>query len=151
MAKIIGPLHSQTAAGSIGNLLTFQSHHGAQIAKAWRAPIYTPTPSQRQRREKWHQGANAWHANSTAERAAWDAIGEKTGLSAWAAFIAAYMLATPQTGGASWDAGATTWDNNQSAWDGTGNGTPTPPSTTTATQWDAGAATWDNGAAHWQN
>jgi hypothetical protein len=117
MAKIIGPLCSISAAGSLGDTITFQSVHGRPVARRHASPTNTPTPSQAARRASYAAGVTAWHALTAEEVSAWRLAGSLKALTGFNAFISDWLLTPPPATSAIWDDGASIWDGGSTLWD----------------------------------
>jgi len=77
MVRLVGPLHSNTASGSLGNALTFTSHKGRAVARVKKKPAQ-PVSINRQQAQNMFRVAGyciRWltqaHATETSPGAAW--------------------------------------------------------------------------------
>lgn len=68
MAKILGPLHSISAAGSFGPRLTFSNRKSGQQCRIQKAQVYTPNTAQQTAREAYATAYAGWNALSEEEK-----------------------------------------------------------------------------------
>jgi hypothetical protein len=68
MAKILGPLHSISAAGSFGPRLTFSNRKSGQQVRIQKAQVYTPNTAQQTAREAYAAAYAGWNALSDEEK-----------------------------------------------------------------------------------
>ncbi|MCK4298945.1 MAG: hypothetical protein KAX80_05400, partial [Planctomycetes bacterium] len=71
MAKVVGPLHSSEARGSVGSL-TYNTWRGISIVKARTGPTIQYSDAQVALRALTANVTAAWQAATDAQRAAWD-------------------------------------------------------------------------------
>lgn len=78
MAKLIGPIHSDSASGSIGESLTYsQRKSGAQVRYQRKQKDVT-TAKRTAQRFKFNQGLLLWNSLSDVEKNYWKSV-EKDG------------------------------------------------------------------------
>lgn len=68
MAKILGPLHSISAAGSFGPRLTFSNRKSGQQVRIQKAQVYTPNTAQQTAREAYAAAYAGWNDLSDEEK-----------------------------------------------------------------------------------
>jgi len=71
MAKIIGPLFSNTASGSIGPRLTFSVRKSGQQARFQRAQKDVNSDSQNTQRGRYTSAVSWWKILTAAEKIEW--------------------------------------------------------------------------------
>jgi hypothetical protein len=113
MAKIMGPLHSMGATGSIGHSITFQGVSGRSRAIQYTKPSGTGNAV---RKALYSAGCAAWAALSEGQKTDWRQAARMRRITGFNAFVGAYMLGEITTG-TTWDAGSTTWDAGTTTWD----------------------------------
>jgi len=86
MPKIIGPLFSMGASGTVASVLTYR--RGANGATAQRKPIPTgpPTAAQREERATVAQAAFAWRHLDATIKTQWRTLGTKRNANPWLIF-----------------------------------------------------------------
>ena len=72
MAKVIGPLHSDGAAGSIGNTLVFATWKGIKYCRAYVIPGNPNTAEQQVTRGYFTLAVGAWKQETTTVKTAWN-------------------------------------------------------------------------------
>jgi len=117
MAKISGPLFSQSAHGSIGAQLNYQRQVSGQIVRRHSAPTGAPSAIQTQRRAHYSAGIAAWHSLTPAEKTAWAQIGLTSAITGYNAFLSAWLTGSQPVPGTVWDNGETLWDSGSTVWD----------------------------------
>lgn len=118
MAKLIGPLHSLAASGTIAGTLTVLSQFGTHIAKKKPSPGGQPSAAQLARRATYRAACNQWRQLSQPDKAAWTIAAQPRQITAFNAFVSHYMLTHANADSTVWDNGTTTWDNGTTTWDG---------------------------------
>lgn len=95
MAKIIAPLLSLSAWGTIAKRITFRRHGRLVRALAIPLPTDAKTAIQRAQRLLFQDAVAWWHDLSTEERLVYDAPGRAHHMSGYAYFIKTYLLNPP--------------------------------------------------------
>lgn len=80
MAKITGPLLSETAHGSVGKLLTFSKRKSGQQVRGYNKPRKIPSPKQRGQRRLTEFLVAQWQNMSDGDKAAWGVSAKASGL-----------------------------------------------------------------------
>lgn len=103
MAKLLGPLLSQDATGTIGNHLGFVRSRVAHVARSIakirdrkRSGIKTPaTAAQQTVRDRWIAGAAAWNALTVSEKATWIEAADALAITGFNLFMRDFEVAPP--------------------------------------------------------
>lgn len=93
MAKITSPLMSMTAAGTIGDRLTFRTLNGQAVASKKNIPRPGASAAQVVQRDAYAAACAAWQALSPAEQAAWVVLGDARQITGFNAFLSAELQA----------------------------------------------------------
>lgn len=118
MAKIIAPLHSDTASGSIGKTLTFRRDALRAVAHRKIKASTSRTFQQAARRTAYTNGCAAWRALTPEERAQYNEDARAAMITGFNLWMRNWLNAwTPPQPGTVWDGGATTWDGGSTVWD----------------------------------
>lgn len=72
MAKLSGPLFSESATGSIGGCLTYDSHRGVPVVRRRGTTAQPRSHAQLAARSRFARLQRMWAAKAQDERAAWD-------------------------------------------------------------------------------
>lgn len=72
MAKLSGALHSESASGSIGGCLTYDTHRGIPVVRRRATTAQPRSPAQLAARSRFARLQRMWAAKAEHERAAWD-------------------------------------------------------------------------------
>ena len=119
MAKLIGPLFSVGASGSVGPRITIRAtksgHQAVNRSRPGSKNKAAASAGQLAQRAKYRLGIAVWQAFDASSKLVWGAIGALDRMSGWNAFLRDYLTATP--GGTTWDGGTTTWDGGATLWD----------------------------------
>ena len=91
MVKTKGPALSADAAGTLADVLTFQSNHRRQTAKLHSKPKRSPTPKQHQIREMNKFLSSEWKNLTKPERLTWAQLAYLRRLSPYHAYLSANM------------------------------------------------------------
>lgn len=113
MAKLIGPLHSLHATGTLAHTITYTGSTGGARAIRYKAPTGTGTPA---RRALYAAGCAAWALLTPEQKTTWKITGAERRMSGFSTWMSAYLLAPPVSGTV-WDGGLTTWDGGATVWD----------------------------------
>jgi len=116
MAKLINPLHSLTATGTVGRIATYRNSLRGAEAHTKPAPSKSHSWQQLQRRLLYSHGCAAWNALSPAAKQSWRAIGAATQITGFNAFMQQYLDTTPLPPLTIWDGGNTSWDYGRTVW-----------------------------------
>lgn len=91
MAKVNGPLHSQSASGSIGQAVTFRKSPHGTVALKHSFPgsreSFTPSGAQLLQRLFYGQMVEAWHNLTPEAKAVYTEAGHKVSLNGWQYFV----------------------------------------------------------------
>lgn len=91
MAKVVDPLMSLDATGTIGRVITYTKSQKVQIAKGYRPPRYTRTEDQENIRDTYANAVIIWNAMTPAEKKVYDdQVGNRC-LTGYNLFIQEYM------------------------------------------------------------
>lgn len=74
MAKTFGPLHSFSAAGTVGASLTFRRFRGATVAERTPRPPAAQSAAQAAHRQTISDAATAWRSLTETDRDEWLAL-----------------------------------------------------------------------------
>jgi len=77
MAKIKGPLFSETARGSVDRVLTFSRRNTGQQARFQTFPADFESSGRKTQRDAFRLGIELWNYLPTAEKAYWQEIAQK--------------------------------------------------------------------------
>jgi hypothetical protein len=80
MAKVIGPLHSDGAAGQIGKTLVFATWKGIKYCRAYVIPGNPSTTEQQMVRGYFSTASAAWTAETPTVQTAWNTYASNNGL-----------------------------------------------------------------------
>lgn len=117
MAKITGPLFSQSATGSIAKRVTFRETARGTFAHKTPKASTSATPGQIAQRANYQDAIVAWHALDGPTKQYWREIGIIMKMTGYNAFISDYLSALNVPAGIQWDSGATIWDSGSTIWD----------------------------------
>ena len=78
MTKVIGPIHSDSASGGLGDALTFSTRRGYNLVRYQRKQKDVITPDRTAQRFKFLQGLILWRSLPSVERYYWSEV-EKHG------------------------------------------------------------------------
>lgn len=79
MAKVTGPLMSITASGTFADTIVYASIRGNQYARIWKTPANPNSAAQQVIRGYFTDAVNAWHAETSTVRTAWDNYAKSSG------------------------------------------------------------------------
>lgn len=116
MAKVLSPLHSLDAAGSLTRQIIYGFANGKHIAKIWHQPHGAPTTLQSARRALYASGVAAWNALDASARTRWKTTGDESRISGFNAFISNWLRHPPAPPGIQWDDGTPVWDDGTTIW-----------------------------------
>lgn len=91
MARVVGPLFSLEAHGSIGECLTYQDINGKPIVKALRFPTYRRSDAQGVVRDTFSWCSHLWAIMHEPKKDEWRAWKDAKGLVSYASYMN-YML-----------------------------------------------------------
>ena len=91
MAKVTHPLHSLSASGSIGGVVTFRNTKAGAVATGTPQPYPQTAPAQLIQQARMKTARLAWHQLNAADLRNWKKVGSKYGRSAWVSFFAEYQ------------------------------------------------------------
>jgi len=80
MAKLTGPLLSETAHGSVGKILTFSKRKSGQQARSYNKPRKIPSPKQRGQRRLTEFLVAQWQNMSDPDKATWNTAAKASDL-----------------------------------------------------------------------
>jgi len=95
MARLLGPLLSMSAWGTIAKRITFRRRKQLSDALSMPIPLDAKTALQLAQRLLFRDAVAWWHALSYAEQAAYDKPGREHHMSGYAWFIRSYLLNPP--------------------------------------------------------
>lgn len=72
MAKLLAPLHSLGAHGSIDKTLTFSGRKGSEYVRKYNKPLTAPTADQVTRRAAFKAIIAEWNTRTQAEKDGWE-------------------------------------------------------------------------------
>jgi len=116
MAKLTGPLFSNSAHGSIGQMVTMLKQRGQQISKRHSKPTGTTSPKQTNRRTRFLQIAAEWAALTNEAHQIYNSLATAHKITGWNLFLSESLAANPPGLGVLWDGGAAVWDNSAAVW-----------------------------------
>jgi hypothetical protein len=122
MARVKGALFSVDASGRIGKHFLISRPHGVQVVRRIRlsavSPLRgSPSAAQEARRVLYADACDAWQLLTPEEQEAWQTEADARGITAFSAYLSAYLNNPPPPGGTIWDGGTTTWDGGAPTWD----------------------------------
>ncbi len=122
MAKLIAPLFSVQAHGSIGRRLTFQSRPRLHIARS--IPHYPPTYSYAQLRQRWlyRMGIALWNGMSASDKAVYTSLAKATNTTGMNIWLREWLNDRPNLSLALpvvWRSGTTLYDIGPNNWNPT--------------------------------
>jgi hypothetical protein len=92
VAKVTNPLHSLSASGSIGGVVTFRNTNNGAVVTNTPRPYAATTPAQLIQQGRMKAARTAWGALNAADLRNWRKVGKKYGRSAWASFFTEYQF-----------------------------------------------------------
>ena len=92
MARVVNPLFSLSASGSIGKMITFKQTPGGAVVTRKAEPYKQQSENQLLNQQTMHSALAAFKTLSTTDLARWRAVAVKKGISAWAEFFFEYHV-----------------------------------------------------------
>lgn len=92
MAKVLGPLLSLAASGTLGKTVTYRNTPTRAVALRRVLPMRPPSAAQQGERQKGSWAAASWRALGEYQRLAWGAYGATSELPAFAIFLREFIV-----------------------------------------------------------
>jgi hypothetical protein len=92
VAKVRHPLHSISASGSVGGVVTFRNTKAGAVVTAKPKSYKAETPAQLVQQARMKAASATWKTLNAADRKSWQTVGKKYGRSAWFSFFAEYQF-----------------------------------------------------------
>jgi hypothetical protein len=91
MPKLIGPLFSLKASGTLAEMLTYQNQGNVQLVRRYVRSTAPPSPLQTLHRAEVSAIAAAWRSLSPQDQAAWRAASTPFRLAGWSYYWSEYV------------------------------------------------------------
>lgn len=91
MPKLVGPLFSLKASGTLAELLTYQNFGNTQLVRRYTRSTAPPTPLQTLHRQEVSAIAAAWRTLTPQQQAAWRAASSPLRLAGWSYYWREYV------------------------------------------------------------
>ena len=95
MAKLIGPLHSVEAHGSVAKQIVFKKTGGRNVATVYSTPgsvkPFSPNSSQQEKRATYGVAVGDWQNLTSDQKAVYDARAKGKNFSGWNLFLKEYI------------------------------------------------------------
>ncbi|MEE9572503.1 MAG: hypothetical protein V3W20_05620 [Candidatus Neomarinimicrobiota bacterium] len=91
MAKVLSPLFSLDASGSIGNLLTYTESKDTKIVKLFHVSPDADTSAQQIQRQKYIDGVEVWNSLDPAMKQIFESLAEGQALTGFNFFMSEYL------------------------------------------------------------
>lgn len=91
MARLTGPLHSETASGTVGGALTFSMRASGPQARRQRKQKYTPTAAQIAVREIYGAAVEGWRSLDSPTKETYNDRAESLFMSGYNLFVQEFL------------------------------------------------------------